>query len=354
MRTTRLKLFALNSAKEFGELVSSKLAVPLSRHKETCFHDGECYVASEENVRNKDVYVIQSIYTDDQESVNDKLMKLLIFIGSLKDASARRITAVIPYMPYSRQDRKTSSRAPITTKYISHIFESVFTERILTIDAHNPGAYQNAFEAHFDNLEAGGLFAKCAKLKFASKFGDDLVVMSPDEGGLKRARKFRTHLEKALDEKIGLCVMDKTHEGEEIKGHGLMELEDTGKVAGRRVLIVDDMISSGKTILECIETVKDHRAACVEAVFATHGLFVGKANEYLDSDFLHNIVVTDTIKPFRVTNPNVLEKVTIIQTHELFAEAIKRTHKGESISDLIERNGVSLTYKKLHTDALLC
>jgi ribose-phosphate pyrophosphokinase len=347
----KCKLFALNGSREFGEKVANSLGIPLSKHKERCFDDGECYVASEENVRNADVYVIQSIYSDDQESVNDKLVKLLTFIGSLHDASARSVTAVMPYTPYARQDRKTASRAPITTKYLSWIFEAVSTQRILTIDAHNPGAFQNAFDEHFDNLEANGLFAKFANNQLRSKFSNDLVVMSPDEGGLKRARKFRTHLEKLLGEKVGLCVMDKTHDGDEIKGHGLLELDN--KVAGRRVLIVDDMISSGKTILECIETVKNYGAACVEAVFATHALFVGKANQYLDSDFLHNIVVTDTIKPFRITNDNVLEKITVVTTHDLFAEAIRRTQIGESISGLIEENGVVFDTHKLCANSLL-
>jgi ribose-phosphate pyrophosphokinase len=348
-----LKLFALDASKDFGEKVAASLGVPLSKHSESTFHDGEVYIVSDENVRETDVYVIHSLYGDDMESVNDKLMKLLIFIGSLHDASAYRVTAVLPYFCYARQDRKTGSRVPVTTKYITHLFECLKTRRILTIDAHNPGAFQNAsWDARFDNLEANGLFAKYVandlKAQYGSSFSKNLVVMSPDEGGLKRARRCRTLLQHYLGEKVGIACMDKTHEGLEIKGNGIM-----GKVGNKYVVIIDDMISSGKTILECIETAKQHGAASVVAVFATHGLFVGDANKYLDTDFLHNIVVTDTIPPFRITNPNVFEKITVIHTDDLFAEAIRRTHKGESISALIERNGVDFSSTKMQANHLL-
>lgn len=349
-----LKVFALDGTKSFGEKVAKSLGIHLSSHRESTFHDGEIYTLSEENIRESDVYVIHSLYGDDEESVNDKLLKLLVFIGSLHDASAARVTAVLPYCCYARQDRKTGSRVPVTTKYVTHLFEAMATKRILTIDAHNPGAFQNAsWDARFDNLEANGLFAKYVvtelKKQFPNKFGYNLVVMSPDEGGLKRARRFRTVIQKYLGgEEIPVVCMDKIHDGLEIKGNGII-----GRVAGKNVVIIDDMISSGKTILECIETVKQHGGANVLAVFATHGLFVGDVNKYLDSEFLHNIVITDTIPPFRITNPNILEKITVLDTHELFAEAIRRTHKGESISDLIDQNSVSLTCKKLKASDLM-
>lgn len=334
-------LFALDGTKEFGERVAGALNMPrLSRHREYTFHDGEVYAQSEENVRNSDVFVIHSLYSDRTESVNDKIMKLFIFLGSLHDASAGRITLVSPIMAYARQDRKTASRAPITTKYLSHLFQSVFVKRVLTLDAHNPGAYQNAFSSvHFDNLEANGLFAKYVKEELNVK---NLTVMSPDEGGLKRARKFRSFLASCLDENVDIACMDKTHEGLEIKGNGLM-----GNVSGKNVVIIDDMISSGKTILECVETAKKYGANKVLAVFASHGLFVGESNEYLDSDFINKIVITDTIPPFRVTNPRVLKKISVVHTHNLFAEAIRRTHKGESISDLIEKNFMNLKFTVL-------
>jgi ribose-phosphate pyrophosphokinase len=341
-----IKVFALGAAKEFGSKVAAHLGVPLSRHKEVYFHDGECYVASEENVRGADVYVIKSLYGDEKESVNDKLMKLLIFLGSLHDSKAHRVTVVLPYNCYARQDRKTSSRAPITTKYLTHIFESVFVKGVMTIDAHNPAVFQNSYsKAHFDNLEASGLFAKFISQEIA-KDPETFIILSPDEGRLKASRKFRRFLQRYLGYKVGIACVDKIHEDQSIQANGLM-CEQGIDIKGKKVIIFDDMISSGKTSLEAINVAREHGAACVEAICATHGLFVGNANEYLDNDFLKNIIVTDTIKPFRLTNRNVIGKLTIIHTHQLFAEAINRTQKGASLSDLIEHNGIPLTFERL-------
>ncbi len=344
-----LKVFALGAAREFGEKVASHLGVSLSKHKESHFHDGECYVASEENVRGADVFVIKSLYGDDQESVNDKLMKLLIFLGSLHDAKAHHVTAVLPYKCYARQDRKTSSRAPITTKYLTHLLQSVFVKGVMTIDAHNPAVFQNSYsKAHFDNLEASGLFAKFVSQEFAKeyKFPGSLVVLSPDEGRLKATRKFRKFLQQYLGYEVGVACVHKIHEDESIQASGLM-CEEGVSIKHKRVIIFDDMISSGKTVLEAVNVAREHGADYVEAVCATHGLFVGKANEYLDNGFLRHIVITDTIQPFRITNPNILSKMYVIHTDHLFAEAIRRTQMGESLSDLIEKNGLPLTFDKL-------
>lgn len=330
----KLRIFALNDTKGWGEEVAAHIGVPLSRHEEKYFHDRESYCASLENVRGRDCYVIQSLYTDSEESVNSKLMKMLIFIGSLKDASAARITAVMPYMPYSRQDRKTASRAPITTKYTAKLFESVGTNRILTIDAHNPSAIQNAYSINVDLLEANGLLAKYMAQQMAEKNFPGVTVMSPDSGGMGRARKFRSILERYTNTEISLACLDKTHNNDDIRGNDVI-----GKVGNRAVIVLDDMISSGKTILECVQAAMKHGATHIMAAAATHGLFVGKCNEFLDNKFLASIVVSDTIKPHRLTNERVRNKLVVIKTAELFGEAIKRTHMNESITDLIEKNG---------------
>jgi ribose-phosphate pyrophosphokinase len=329
-----IRLFGLNSSHQFALQVAEYLNEPLAKHEEKHFQDEECYAASLENVRGTDCYVIQSLYSDEQESVNSKLIKLLIMIGSLVDASAERITAVIPYMAYGRQDRKTKSRAPITTKYIAKLLESVRTNRILTIDAHNPTAIQNAFSINVDILEANGLIAKfIAEQIWKSNTTDDLVVMSPDSGGLGRARKFRSVFEKLIDQKVKMACLDKIHNEDEIIGNDIM-----GKVDGKIVIILDDMISSGKTTIECVQAVMKRGAKYVLAACATHGLFVGQANHYLDAKEINHVVITDTIAPWRVRNPNLQDKLTIVRTAELFGEAIKRTNQSESISDLIAKN----------------
>lgn len=336
-----MKIFSMDSCLEFGEAVSNALKVPLSQKNEKFFEDKESYVASLENVRGADCFVIQSCYSDTKESVNDKLMKLFTFIGSLRDASAGRITAVIPYMSHARQDRKTASRAPITTKYIAKLFESVGTNRLLTIDVHNPTAIQNAFNINVDLLEAGELFAKhLAKELKSGRLGikwlkNSLVVMS-DVGGMTRVKKFRKILTKYLGEEVDIACVDKLHTNDgDITAERIV-----GNVKGRYIIVLDDMISSGKTIYECAEASRKAGAYGILAVCATHGLFVGHANKYLDHPFINQYVITNTIEPFRLTNINIKEKLVCLDTTDLFAEAILRINGNQSISDLIE-NGFS-------------
>lgn len=325
---TKLKLFALNSSKDFGSQIADHLEIPLSKHDEYYFDDKESYCASLENVRGCDVFVIQSLYSDEKESVSDKLIKLMIMLGSLHDASAKRVTAVCPQLSFGRSDRKISSRAPITTKYLSRMFKSMWTDRLLTLDVHSPTAVQNASNMHVDLIESKNLMARWVSENMSL---ENLVVLSPDSGGLSRANRFRETIMDLYDVKdLGIACMYKTHEGNSIKGHGIM-----GDVNGKNVIIYDDILASGKTIYECVEVVKKNGARDV-SVSVVHGLFVGKANEHLDHKSLKNIVVTDTVKPFRLTNENILKKLHIINTTKLFAESIIRIHQDKSISDLIK------------------
>lgn len=342
-----LKIFSFDNCNDFGNKVAESLQIEsVAKKEEKCFDDGECYVASLENVRGADCFVINSCYSEINESVNDKLMKMWTFIGSLKDASAARITAVLPYFPYARQDRKTASRAPITTKYVAQLFESIGTQRILTIDAHNPTALQNAFKINVDLLECAGLFAKyiANEIKvgnFGVKTAKDTLAVMSDVGGMTRVRRFRKILASCLfldEEDIGIACVDKLH-----KNTGEITAERIiGNVKGKHIIVLDDMISSGKTILECAQASEAAGAESIEAVCATHGLFVNKANTYLDHPFVKRIVTADTIKPFRIFNDKVKKKLVVLETSELFAEAIMRTHRSESISDLIENGFHSL------------
>lgn len=329
-----IKLFALNGTKDFGAQVANVLGEPLTKHEEKHFQDGECYAASLENVRGTDCYVIQSLYGDETESINSKMMKLFIMIGSLADASAGRITAVVPYMAYGRQDRKTKSRAPITTKYLAKFLEGIKADRVLTMDAHNPTAIQNAFSINVDLLEANSIMAKfLAEQIWSNNITEELVVMSPDTGGLGRARKFRNVLQQLIEQDVKMACLDKIHDEDEIMGNDIM-----GKVTDKVVIILDDMISSGKTVLECVKAAMNRGAKYILAACATHGLFVGQANNFLNIEELKHIVIADTVHPWRLTKQEVKKKLTIVKTTELFAEAIKRTHNSESISDLIYKN----------------
>lgn len=328
----KIKLFAMNSSRNFGEEVSKILGITLTKHEEYYFPDGEPYCASLENVRGKEVFVIQSLYSDEVETVNDKFVQLLNFMGSLRDASAKRITVVAPYMG-ARQDRKTASRAPVTTKYMARILKSVWAKRIMTLDIHNPAVVQNANHIPVDLLEAKNLFAVECKRLIEDSGAREVVILSPDSGGLGRARSFRNVLSSLIDCHVGIACMDKEHKGSFIKGYNIISTEP---IHDKSIILYDDMISSGKTNLECIEACKRSGAREVLASCAAHGLFVGKANEYLDNGFLKNILITDTVEPFRLKNESVLNKLKVIKTTRLFAEAIRRTHRGESISDLID------------------
>jgi ribose-phosphate pyrophosphokinase len=328
-----IKVFGLYSTKEYAQKVAQELGVELSSMEEDYFDDGEATLRSEVNVRGQDVFVIQSFYTCDKERVADKIIKLLIFIGSLRDASARRITAVVPYLAYQRQDRKTASRAPIVTKYLAQWFQSVRLNRLLTIDTHNLQAFQNAFcDTITDHLEAKRLLATYVAENIQRP--ERISVMSPDLTGMNRARLFRNVLASIFaarrilpsDFEIPLCVLDKTHVGRTIQGHMVV-----GDVKDREVIIVDDVINSAKTMSEARNGVLA-AGGRVWAGVATHGLFVGRANENLLG--FERVIVTDTIKPYRLTGP-VSSRLTVISTAKLFAEAIKRINEEDSISDLL-------------------
>jgi ribose-phosphate pyrophosphokinase len=158
MMDEEIRLFALHSNHNFGEKVSKALGIPLSAHEERDFEDGEHKARPLENVRGKDVFVIHSLYSDARQSVNDKLCRMLFFLGALRDASAGRITAVIPYLCYARKDRKTKSRDPVTTRYVAALMEAVGVDRVVTMDVHNLAAYQNTFRCRTDHLEAKQTF----------------------------------------------------------------------------------------------------------------------------------------------------------------------------------------------------
>lgn len=326
------------------------LDLPLSKHVEKYFADKEAYVRSDVNVRGCDVYVISSLYSDEVQTVGEKFTKLLFFIGSLVDASARRITVVAPFLAYSRQDRKTESRAPITIKYVAQCLKAVGVGRVLTMDVHSLSAFQNAFHIPTDSLEAKNLFADFLCGVDSGAHHDDvpqpvenhipdpliddpheLVVLAPDSGGMGRARRFRNALEHrlGLTNQIGVVYLDKERlTGGEVSGSKIV-----GRVEGKRVIILDDMIGSGGTIGLSAQAVEKH-GGVVWAVCATHGLFVGRANEHLSQ--IRRLVITDTIHPFRLDPAQWRNRLYVIPTAMMFAQAIRRTHEeGGSISDLL-------------------
>ncbi|HAD08627.1 MAG TPA: ribose-phosphate pyrophosphokinase [Porticoccaceae bacterium] len=323
-----LKVFALNTSREFAEPIARALGTELADHEEREFEDGEHKSRPLENVRGRDVFVIQSLYGESEQSVNDKLVRLLFFLGALRDASAGRLSAVIPYLCYARKDRKSKPRDPVSSRYLATLLEAVGADRVITLDVHNLAAYQNAFRIPADHLEAAGLFVDY----FAALAGDDaLTVVSPDVGGVKRAEAFRQALEVRLGRAVTMAFVEKYRSSGVVSGGTLV-----GEVAGRRAIIIDDLISSGSTIIRAARACRDHGAVGVHAA-ATHGAFAHAADQVLADSLVDSVVITDTIPATqRLSSPVVLEKLTCLSTVALFAQAIERIHNGGSLVDLLE------------------
>jgi ribose-phosphate pyrophosphokinase len=322
-----LSVFALNASRDFGEKVCAHLGISLSPHEEREFEDGEHKARSLVNVRGKDVFVIQSLYSDSRQSVNDKLCRFLFFLGALRDASAGRVTAVIPYLCYARKDRKSKSRDPVTTRYVAALFEAVRVDGAVALDVHNLAAYQNAWRIPTDHLEARKLFVDHF-LPFIGR--RDVVVVSPDVGGVKRAEDFRQAFSRALGREIQGAFLEKYRSGGVVTGDAVI-----GEVGGKTAIIIDDLISSGTTIVRAASACKARGSETVYAA-ASHGVFGSKATETLSSPALDKIVVTNTIPPFRLAPDLVHEKVTVLDVSQLFAEAIRRIHSGGSIVESLE------------------
>jgi ribose-phosphate pyrophosphokinase len=312
-----LVVFALNASKDFGAAVARYLRVELAPHEEREFEDGEHKIRPLVNVRGKDVFVVQSLHGDFQQTVNDKLCRLLFFLGALKDASAERVTAVMPYLCYSRKDKKTKFQDPVTTRYVAGLFEAVGVDRAVTLDVHNLAAFQNAWRIGTDHLEAKDLFADY----FAGlEIPRELAVVSPDAGGIKRAEEFRRSLSRVLPVPIRTGFLEKHRSDDVLSGESF-----AGDVQGRTVIIIDDLISSGSTIARAADVCVQHGATAVYAA-ASHGVFSEKARDVLSLPHLTKVVVTNTVPPFRLPPDFVQEKIIVLDAAKVFAEAIQDIH----------------------------
>jgi ribose-phosphate pyrophosphokinase len=322
----RPKVFALKASHAYGEMVAASMGVPLSTHEERSFEDGEHKTRTLESVRGDDVFVIQSLYDGPDESVNDKLCRLLFFCGALLDAAAGSITVLVPYLCYARKDRKTKFRDPVTMRYVAQLCESAGIAHVVTLDVHNLAAFQNAFRCRTDHLEARMLFVD----HFAPLVRDgEAIVLSPDEGGLKRAESFRRALSARLGRDIPIGFAEKRRSAGVVSGGGLY-----GNVKGRTVIIIDDLIATGTTLVRAAAAARALGATRVYAA-ATHGLFIGPAREALSDPVLDQVVATDSVPPFRLAGSAARDKLLILPSAPLFAEAARRIHGNGSVSALL-------------------
>lgn len=325
-RIMNIRLFALEP--RLGARVAEAAGVELSRHEERDFEDGEHKIRPLESVRGRDVYVLAPLSGGEAAgSVNDRLVRLLFFLGSLRDASAGRVTAVVPYLCYSRKDRRTKSRDPLSTRYLAQLFESVGLDRMVTLDVHNPAAYQNAFRIQAEHLEARKLFAA----HFADTVGaGDVAVVSPDAGGVKRAEAFREALESRIGRSVGRGFMEKYRSAGVVSGERLV-----GEVSGADVVLMDDLISSGGTLARAAAACMDAGARRVFAA-ATHGLFASKADEVLGGAPLSGLVVTDSVPGCADRLGAARAGLEVLPSGPLIGEAIRRMHEDGSLVELLE------------------
>jgi ribose-phosphate pyrophosphokinase len=297
----------------------------LSLHEERDFEDGEHKARPLDPVLGQDVYVIQSLHGGPAMSANDKLCRLLFFIGALKDAGAARVTAVVPYLCYARKDRRTKPNDPVTTRYVAGMFEAVGTDVVVTLEVHNPVAFENAFRCRTVALTGTPLL-----VEYARKLGDEnLCVVSPDTGGAKRAELFRETLEAACGRPVGKAFADKHRSAGVVSGDLFV-----GDVAGSTALVIDDLISTGGTLLRAARAARKAGARRVMAL-VTHGLFMEGAAEVLADPAIDRLVVTDTVPPFRLAAGASRDKLEILPAAPLLAVAIGRLHQDRALTDLV-------------------
>ncbi|MBO6901509.1 MAG: ribose-phosphate pyrophosphokinase [Rhizobiaceae bacterium] len=310
-----MKLFAGNSNRVLAESVARYLNIQLGRATVRRFADQEIFVEIQENVRGEDVFVLQST----SYPANDHLMELLIMIDAFRRSSARRITAVIPYFGYARQDRRTSGRTPISAKLVANLITQAGADRVLTLDLH-AGQIQGFFDIPTDNLYAVPVLARDVKAHYQLS---NVMVVSPDVGGVVRARA----LAKRLD--APLAIVDKRRDRP-----GESEVMNViGDVHGRDCLLVDDIIDSGGTLCNAADALLAHGATSVTA-YCTHGVLSGGAVARISGSKLKELVVTNSIQPSSTVDAG--HNVRVITIADLIGEAISRTASEESVSSLFD------------------
>ncbi len=312
--TDELKVFGGRANPDLTRRICEYLGLPVGRGVVSVFPDGELMVKLEEDVRGRDLFIIQPTCSP----VNDNLVELLVWLDCFRRASARRVTAVLPYFGYARQDRKDEGRVPISAKLIANLITTAGANRVLALDLH-AAQIQGFFDIPVDHLFAEPVLSTY----YSNRRLDDLVLVSPDVGNAKRARLYAQRLGG------GLAIIDKLRVSASRAEAGAI----IGEVEGKTVLMVDDMISTAGTVTEGARLVKEHGAARV-LIGATHAVLSGPAAERLCNDSIDEIVVTDSIPLNTEVRSRLERKLTVLSVSELLGEAIRRIHHNESVSNL--------------------
>ncbi|MBN1573160.1 MAG: ribose-phosphate pyrophosphokinase [Deltaproteobacteria bacterium] len=312
----KIRVFTGNSNPQIAREICDFLGIPLGKAEVGAFSDGECSVEIHESVRGMQVFVIQST----SPPVNDNLMELLVMIDALKRASSEEITAVIPYYGYARQDKKVFPRAPITAKLVADLLIAAGTQRVISMELH-AGQIQGFFNIPVDHLYSSPVMLEYLK----DKFGKDMIIVSPDAGGVERARAYAQRLG------VGLAIIDKRRQGPNVAE--VMHI--IGDVKSRNAVILDDMVDTAGTLVKAAEALKDNGANNVYGVL-THPVLSGPAVDRINKSPIEEIIVSNTIPLNKEAKKS--GKIKVLKVSKLFGEAIKRIHKRKSVSELFYKN----------------
>jgi ribose-phosphate pyrophosphokinase len=310
-----MKIITCNSNRPIAEAIAAYLGLPLTKASVRRFADMEVFVEIHENVRGEDVFVVQST----SYPANDNLMELLVTLDALRRGSARRVTAVIPYFGYARQDRKSGPRTPISAKLVANMITAAGADRVLTLDLH-AGQIQGFFDIPTDNLVTVTVFSRDIAERFAGK---DIIIVSPDVGGVVRARAIARRFD------ADLAIIDKRRERA-----GVSEVMNIiGDVKNRHCILVDDIVDSAGTLCNAAEALKEAGAASVSA-YVTHGVLSGGAVARVTSASMENLVITDTIQATEAVR--VSHNIRQLSVAPLIGEAMRRISEERSVSSLFD------------------
>ncbi len=310
-----MRLFALQATRALGERIASAAGLELAAHEERDFEDTEFKVRPLDGVRGERAVVCQSLFADDRQSANDKLCRLLFMIGALRDDGAAEIVALVPYLAYARKDRRTKPHDPVTSRYVAVLLEAVGTDVVVGLDVHNPAAFENAFRVPTVHLEASPLFVE--HFAHAAEAAESVVVLSPDAGGMKRARRFAAALAARTGRPVDLALMEKERSEGRVAGTAF-----AGDVRDACVIVVDDLIAGGTTVVRAAEAARQRGARSVHAA-ATHGVFATGAVEKLGAAGLDSIVVTDSAGDPRGRAAALGDRLVVLGCAPLLAAAVR-------------------------------
>ncbi len=314
-----MQLYALDTDTTLAQALASRLGVAISAHESRSFEDGEMKLRPLTCPRGAEAYVLHSLFGDNQHSPHDKLCQFLMFMATLRDHGAARVTAVVPYLAYARKDRQTKPFDPLNLRYVAQLFEAVGTEQVIVLEAHNLAAFQNAFRCPTVHLSAHVAFDAMVEPWLNQ---GPLVVASPDPGGVKRAQLWRESLQTRVRPTVGFAMVDKRRSAGVVSSDHLV----AGDVAGATVLLLDDLIASGETLRRAAVTVRQAGAKAVVAC-AAHGLFTGTAAQVLADAAIDRLLVTDSVPTFRLPlDSAVRHKLTVTSVAPMLADAIRACH----------------------------